>query len=141
MSPKLAILQRRMNLQMPEPAPAPESGHGLGAAIEKIISDEVTRRVDEAMAERAKQPARVRNLFNAPEPVTDYRLPATPKTAPLKGFVMNVERDGASLARALVVDGERFLLQRDGAGNLIRVVSDSLVSEVRYDGKPVPTEE
>jgi len=41
-----------------------------------------------------------------------------------------IERDGAGLARAIAVNGKRLLAQRDGAGQLIGVISDDLVSKV-----------
>lgn len=140
MSPKLQLIAKRMKLPpLGEKAPPPADGHGLGMAIESLIADEVERRVGEAMEQQRKQPAHVNRLmdqFNKPAPVSDYRqLPTTP--AP-KVMQATIERDGAGLARAIVVNGQRLLAQRDGAGQLIGVISDDLVSEVLYNGKPVP---
>ncbi|WP_160106169.1 hypothetical protein [Pseudomonas izuensis] len=138
MSPKLALIARQMERrQSLEQAPAPE-GHGLGAAIEKLIADEVERRVGEALEERAKQ-QRLDRQFNKPPMPTDYKqIPPTPRTPAPKITEATIERDGAGLTRAIVVNGQRFLAQRDGAGLLVRMVSDDLVSEVTYNGQPVP---
>lgn len=118
MSPKLAILQRRMNLQ-PEQAPVPEGGHGLGVAIEQLIADEVSRRVGEAMQQSPKV-QRLLDDFNRPKPVTDYRdLPPVQKTTPAKSMSALIHRDGAGLARWVEVNGIKFEALRDGAGVLL----------------------
>ncbi|MNJ66065.1 hypothetical protein D3C77_621100 [compost metagenome] len=48
-----------------------------------------------------------------------------------------IQRDGAGLARAIVINGVRFLMQRDAAGQLIDMVSEDLATEVIYNGQPV----
>lgn len=127
MSPKLALIARKMARQTPEQAPAPE-GHGLGAAIEKLIADEVERRVGEVM----EQEARVRDQFRAPAPVTDYRqLPQVPRAQPPKEPLnMTIHRDGGGLITwCEASDGTKIQTVRDGAGNMIamREVSESPV--------------
>ncbi|WP_095195873.1 hypothetical protein [Pseudomonas sp. Irchel 3A7] len=106
-------------------APAPE-GHGLGAAIEKIIADEVERRVAEAMQERKP----IRQMFNAPKPYTDFeQLPPVAKTRPPKNIGVQVFRDGAGLMRWLTVGDVKFEIQRDGADRIVgmRQVDESPV--------------
>lgn len=119
-SPRLQLLERKFARQNPEQAPAPV-GHGLGAAIEKLIADEVERRVSEAMERKA--PARVRDLFNAPAPYTDFKqIPPTPTTAAKTPFNVTLHRDGAGLiAWSETSDGRKFKLIRDGAGKAIRM--------------------
>jgi hypothetical protein len=124
-SPKLQILERQMLRQNPEPAPVPEDGHGLGAAIEKLIADEVERRVGDAMERKA--PSRVRNLFNAPEPYTNFnQLPPVQKTpAKPAEFETIWHRDGAGQilwSETIADDGRRFVtkVERDGTGAIIR---------------------
>lgn len=128
MSPKLAILERKMARQSSAQAPAPEGGHGLGAAIEKLIADEVERRVGEAVEQRPSP--RVRRLFNAPAPVSDYReLPPVAKTAPKKSLNMLIHRDAAGQILWAEMDGMKVELVRDGAGRAIamREITESPV--------------
>lgn len=69
-----------------------------------------------------KPPARVRQLFNAPEPVTDYRdLAPVPRTpAPKKPLNMLIHRDGADkILWCEMSDGAKFELIRDRAGKTI----------------------
>ncbi|POA78010.1 hypothetical protein [Pseudomonas sp. DP16D-R1] len=118
MSPKLAILQRRMNFQ-PEQAPVPEGGHGLGVAIEQLIADEVSRRVGEAMQQSPKV-QRLLDDFNRPKLVTDFKqLPPVQKTAPAKNMSALIHRDGAGLARWIEVNGVKFEAMRDATGSLL----------------------
>lgn len=130
-SPTLRLLERKM-LRRQTPAPAPEGGHGLGAAIEQLIAEEVERRVGEAMDERAKQPPHVRDLFRAPAPVTDYRdLPPVPRAQPPKEPLnMIIHRDGAGLITWCEMnDGTKVEMVRDGAGEAIalREITESPV--------------
>lgn len=129
-SPTLRLLERKM-LRRQTPAPAPEGGHGLGAAIEKLISDEIERRVGEAMDERAKQPQHVRDLFRAPEPYTDYRqLPPVPRAQHKKPLNMLIHRDAAGLVLWCEMDdGTKVEMVRDGAGEAIamREITESPV--------------
>lgn len=138
MNSKLRLLQRKMDRQQ---APAPVESHGIGAAIENLIADEVERRVGEAMEH--KPPPQVQQLLDQqfrPQPTyTDYRqIPAPPRAATPKAMQGTVQRDGAGVARAMVINGQRFLLQRDAAGQLVGFVDEKQASEVRYDGQPVP---
>ncbi len=130
-SAKLESIARRLRL------PDAPLSDDLTAAIERLVND----RVDAALEER-KRPPHVQRLmddFNRPKPVTDYRdLPPVQTTPAPKVMEATIERDGAGLARAMVVNGQRFIAQRDGAGQLVRIVSEDLVSEVTYNGLPVP---
>lgn len=140
MSPKLALIARRMNLSTPaEKEQAPDTG--IGAAIESMIQQAVEEKVAAAQSSHVKR--LLDQQFNKPVPVTDYReLPPVQKTpAPKKGLQATIQRDGAGLARAVVINGQRFLVQRDSTGQILGMVSEDLVSEVRYDGKPVPPAE
>lgn len=125
MSPKLALIARQFARSNPEKKPEPEA-HGLGAAIEKLIADEVERRVGEVMTERTKEPAHVRRLmddFNRPAPVTDYRqLPAVPHKQPMKAMDITFQRD--ELRRIAVVDmgSMQFRVQRGALGEIVRMV-------------------
>ncbi|KZN16201.1 MULTISPECIES: hypothetical protein [Pseudomonas] len=58
--------------------------------------------------------------FEAPAPVQ-----TTPVQKP-KPMQATIERDGAGLIRAMVVNGQRFLAQRDGAGKLIGIASEGV---------------
>lgn len=120
-SPRLKILERQMLRKTPEQAPAPEGGHGLGAAIEKLIADEVERRVGEAV--ERKPPPRVRDLFKAPAPVSDYRqLPPVQRAVAPKAMDITFQRD--ELRRIAVVDmGDmQFRVQRGAHGEIVRLV-------------------
>lgn len=142
-SAKLKILQRQLNISPGEKPPVkPDHGHGLGIAIEKLIEDMVQERVKEALEKQpVKQPAHVQRLmqsFNAPAP----SLPPVPAPrTPVPVIGATIQRDGAGLARAIVINGQRFLAQRDAAGLLIGVVAESQASETLYNGrmgKPAP---
>lgn len=125
MNPKLAILNRRLNLT-PDKAPAPES-HGLGIAIEQLIADEVGRRVDEAV----KQSPRAQRLlddFNKHKPVTDYRqLPPVARTPAPKAMEIQFMRD--QLGRICMIDmGDvQFRVQRNPDGQIVRMVPADIV--------------
>lgn len=135
-SPKLRILERQLNIQrQPEKTPVP-TDHGLGFAIEKLIEDAVQERVQEALQQQqVKQSPHTRRLmesFNAPA-----SPPPTPRPRAPIPLDAQIERDGAGKARAININGQRFLAQRDAAGLLVRVVSADQAAEVRYDGRPV----
>ncbi|MBK5401319.1 hypothetical protein JFU47_32095 [Pseudomonas sp. TH39(2020)] len=140
MSPKLQLLERKFNRQNPE-APAPE-GHGLGVAIESLIADEVERRVGEAV--ERKPPPRVRDLFNAPAPYTDFKqIPPTPrhKTPPPFESVVS-QRDAFGriakmTTKPLQGDGPTFetaVMQRDENGRIVRAVTS--VVDTALPGTP-----
>ncbi|MHA6232728.1 hypothetical protein [Pseudomonas fluorescens group sp. PF-69] len=121
MNPKLAILQRRMNLQ-PEQAPVPESGHGLGVAIEQLIADEVSRRVGEAMQQSPKV-QRLLDDFNRPKPTTDFKqLPPVARTPAPKAMELQFQRD--ELGRVAMVDAGfmQWRVQRNEVGQIVRMV-------------------
>jgi hypothetical protein len=63
--------------------------------------------------------------FNAPALTDPKQLPPVQKTVP-KPMQATIERDGAGLVRAMVVNGRRFLAQRDGAGKLIGIASEGV---------------
>lgn len=113
-----------MARRTPEQAPAPETSD-LGAAIEALIQ----QRVDEALAKEREQhpPPRVRNLFNAPEPYTDFKqIPATQRPAAKPTEYETIwHRDGAGRVlwcETIDSNGKRFVtkVERDGAGAIIR---------------------
>ncbi|MCE6980746.1 hypothetical protein EI534_25905 [Pseudomonas frederiksbergensis] len=121
MSPKLALIARRMQRQTPEQAPAPASDD-LAAAIERLVQE----RVDQAMEQQpVKPPPHVRRLmdeFNRPAPITDYRdLAPAPRTpAPKKPLNMLIHRDGADkILWCEMSDGTKVELIRDRAGKTI----------------------
>ncbi|SDO20179.1 hypothetical protein SAMN04489798_2308 [Pseudomonas arsenicoxydans] len=119
MNPRLQLLQRRMERQNPEQPQAPE-GHGLGAAIEKLIADEVERRVGEAV-ERSPKVDRLMQGLNKPKPVSDYRqLDPVPKpVAPAKNRDIKFFRDGAGQVQWAQIGDVKLQVQRDGAGVVI----------------------
>lgn len=130
-SPKLRLIQRQMERRTPERIVAPETG-SLGAQIEALIANEVASRVTEAV-ERTPPP-RVRDLFRAPEPVTDYRdLPPTPHARSKTPMSMKVFRDGADKIVWVDMNGPagpvKYKIIRDGAGLMIGAeeISDSPV--------------
>jgi hypothetical protein len=138
MSSKLNLIARMAARQTPEKIPAPETG--LGAQIEALVADAVQQQVADALEQ---QPVRVQRLLDrqfkpSSMPTSFEQLPVVPTTPAPKIMQATIERDGAGLARAIVVNGQRLLAQRDGAGNLVGVISDDVVSEVNYNGKPVP---
>ena len=128
MNPKLAILQRRLNISMPEKAPVPDTG--LGAQIEALVTDAVQQQVADAL-ERSPKVDRLIQGFNKPKPMpTDYReLPAVPKTAPAKNMSAQIMRDGAGLARWIQIGNLKFEALRDATGMLVgmRQVDESPV--------------
>ncbi|WP_191830884.1 hypothetical protein [Pseudomonas fluorescens] len=125
MSPKLKLLQRSVLRQTPEQAPAPEAP-GVGAAIERMIADEVERRVGEAV--ERKPPAQVQRVidqFDAPKPVTDYRqLPPTPRAPAPKAMETQFMRDALGRVNKISVGNLHFYVQRNELGQVVRMVPD-----------------
>lgn len=121
MSPKLALIARKMARQTPSQAPAPEGGHGLGAAIEQLIADEVERRVGEA-EERAKQQRQLDRQFNKPAPRTFEQIPPTPRTQPPKAMDVTFQRDELRRIAVVNMDGEQWRVQRGAHGEIVRMV-------------------
>lgn len=133
MNARMQLIARQLEREQ-APAPAPEASSGIGGAIEAMISQAVEERVAAALAEQRRQLE-----FNKPKPVTDYRdLPPIPRTRAPKAMQATIQRDGAGVARAMVINGQRFLLQRDAAGQLVGFVDEKQASEVSYNGQPVP---
>lgn len=117
MSPKLAVLHRRLNLT-PEKAPVPDTG--LGAQIEALVADAVQAQVADALERQSPKVDRLIQGFNKPKPVTDYRqLPHVQKTAPARNMTALVHRDAAGVTRWIEVNGVKFEAMRDGAGVLL----------------------
>lgn len=135
MNSKLTLIARQVERRELQQAPTPEVTSGVGGAIEQLIADEVERRVAQALAAQKQMLA-----DQQPKPrFDDFRqIPPTPKAATPKAMQGTVQRDGAGVARAMVINGQRFLLQRDAAGQLVGFVDEKQASEVRYDGQPVP---
>ncbi|MCO1621323.1 hypothetical protein [Pseudomonas putida] len=134
MTPRLQLIARQMERREQQQAPAPMPS-GIGGAIEAMIEQAVEERVAAALAEQRRQIEASR-----PQPTyTDYRqLPPVPKTATPKAIEATIQRDGAGVARAVVINGVRYLALRDAAGQLVRMVSEDQASEVSYNGQPVP---
>lgn len=129
MNAKLSLLQRRMDRQSLEQAPAPASDD-LAAAIERLIE----QRVDQAMEQRpVKTPAhlqRIRDQFDAPKPYTDFKqLPPVAKAPAPKAMEMRLHRDGAGVVRWMEINGVKIEALRDRAGVLLgaRQVDESPV--------------
>jgi hypothetical protein len=121
-SPTLKLLERKMlRRQTPEQAPAPEDGLGLGFAIEKFISDEVSRRVGEA-EERARQQHLLDRQFNKPVLRTFEQLPPVPRTQPPKAMEFTFQRDELRRIAVISVDGEQWRVQRGAHGEIVRMV-------------------
>lgn len=139
MSTKMQRILRGIQRREVASAPAPvEASGGVGNAIEQMIAAEVERRVGEALAEQRRQLE-----LTMPKPTyTDYRqLPPVPQTRAPKALEATIQRDGAGLARSVTVNGVRYLAQRDAAGQLVRMVSEDVASEVTYNGlPPVPAD-
>ncbi|KJK09308.1 hypothetical protein UB47_01845 [Pseudomonas sp. 5] len=129
----MQLIAKQMERREQAQAPAPDTG--VGAAIENMIADEVERRVSGALAEQRRQLEASR-----PKPTySDFKqIPPPPRTPTPKAMSAQIQRDGAGLARAIVINGVRFLAQRDAAGQLIGMVSEDQASEVSYNGAPVP---
>ncbi|CAO3303389.1 MULTISPECIES: hypothetical protein [unclassified Pseudomonas] len=134
MNAKLSLIAKQVERQQAK-APAPVETSGVGGAIENLIADEVERRVAQALAAQKQMLA-----DQQPKPrFDDFRqIPPTPKAVTPKPMQGVVQRDGSGLPRAMVINGQRFLLQRDAAGQLVGFVDEKQASEVRYDGQSVP---
>lgn len=134
MSPKMQLIQRRLDRRQ-EQIPAPDVSGGIGQAIEELIANEVSQRVGEAVKEKSNR--HLDKLFNKPErPVTDFKqLPAAATTPAPKVRQVTIERDGAGMSRAMVINGQRFLLQRDGAFNLIGMVAEGEPTALNVNDK------
>lgn len=118
MNAKLAILQRQMDRRAPEPVP---ESHGLGAAIESLIADEVARRVGEAVDRQP--PARVRELFKAPDPVTDFKqIPPVPKAPTRTMGEIQFGRDELGRIAQVSLGAMQFYVQRNELGQVMRMV-------------------
>ncbi|MDM9599231.1 hypothetical protein QTN23_06985 [Pseudomonas shirazica] len=137
MNSKLSLIAKQVSRREQAMAPAPDmpSG-GLGNAIEQMIEQAVEERVNAALQEQRRQ----LEASRPPAPTfTDYRqLPPVAKTTAPKTIEATIQRDGAGLARSVTINGVRYLAQRDAAGQLVRMVSEDKVSEVSYNGLPVP---
>gem|GEM_PF-3572616 len=135
MTPKMQLMARQLSRreQAAAPAPTPVEHHGIGGAIEAMIEQAVNERLEAALAEQKR-------MLEAQQPkptYTDYRqLPPVPQTRAPKAMQGTVQRDGAGVARAMVINGKRLLLQRDAAGQLVGFVDEEGVAEVNYNGLP-----
>lgn len=134
MTPKMQLMARQLS-RREQQAPAPVESHDVGSAIENMIEQAVEERVQAALQEQRRQLE-----ISRPQPIyTSFeQIPATPKTRAPKAIEATIQRDGAGLARSVTINGVRYLAQRDAAGQLVRMVSEDQVSEVRYDGQSVP---
>ena len=125
MSAKLKLLERQM-VRRQERIPAPEMG-SLGAQIDAMVQEEIARKVGEAVEKQP--PPRVRELFRAPEPYTDYRqIPAPlPVQKPFGPMTMTVTRRdelGGIQTLEMTTEGSDQLticevVQRDGYGRIM----------------------
>ncbi|MEZ1837565.1 hypothetical protein QVM62_06850 [Pseudomonas putida] len=137
MNPKLSLIARQVDRREQQaPAPNMPSG-GIGGAIEAMIEQAVNERVEAALAEQRRQLEASRPP--APRYTSFEQIPPVPKARAPKAMQGTVQRDGAGVARAMVINGQRFLLQRDAAGQLIGFVHEDGQSEVTYSGLSVPT--
>ncbi|WP_129932330.1 MULTISPECIES: hypothetical protein [unclassified Pseudomonas] len=135
MTPRLQLIARQMDRREQQQAPAPEVPSGIGGAIEAMIEQAVEERVTQALAAQKQMLAE-----QQPKPrFDDFRqIPPVQSTRAPKAMQGTVQRDGAGVARAMVINGQRFLLQRDAAGQLVGFVDEQQASEVSYNGQPVP---
>lgn len=140
MSTKLALIARRINLQNPEKIPVAPASDDLAAAIERLVQERVEA---ELARQPVKQPAHVQQLldrqFNKPSMPTDYReLPPVQKTPAPKAMEVQFQRD--ELGRIALVDmgTVQWRVQRNEVGQIVRMVPSDMVSEVTYNGLPVP---
>lgn len=122
MNSKLQLLQRKMDRQQ---APAPVESHGVGAAIEQMIADEVERRVGEAVEH--KPPAQVQRLLDQqfrPQPsYTSFeQLPPVPHTRAPRAAECQLYRDELRRVSRITVGNLEFFVQRDAFGQAVRVV-------------------
>ncbi|POG00124.1 hypothetical protein [Pseudomonas putida] len=136
MTPKMQLMARQLSRRERQQAPAPEVPSGVGSAIEAMIEQAVQERVAQALAEQRRQIEASRPP--APRYSSFEQLPPVPQTRAPKAIEATIQRDGAGLARSVTVNGVRYLAQRDAAGQLIRMVSEDMASEVNYNGLPVP---
>ncbi|MFG0527364.1 hypothetical protein [Pseudomonas sp. yb_5] len=135
MTPRLQLIARQMERREQQQAPAPVETSGLGAALEHVINEAVEQRVAAALQEQRRQ---LELTMPKPQYTSFEQIPPVPQTRAPKAMQATIQRDGAGVARAMVVNGVRYLAQRDAAGQLIGVVSEDKASEVRYDDLPVP---
>lgn len=135
MNANLSLIARQVERREQAKAPAPVETSGVGSAIESLIANEVERRVAQALAAQKQMLAE-----QQPKPrFDDFRqIPPVQSARAPKAMQGAVQRDGAGVARAMVINGQRFLLQRDAAGQLVGFVDEKQASEVSYNGQPVP---
>ncbi|MGR6454785.1 hypothetical protein ACU5P1_23550 [Pseudomonas plecoglossicida] len=126
MNAKMRLIAKRMDRQAP--APVPVEDRGVGAAIERLITDEVERRVDEAV--QKQPPARVQQVldgFNEPKPVTDYReLPPIPRTRAPKASEISFDRDEFGRLSAAHCGNFTLYCQRNELGQVVRMVPSDI---------------
>ncbi|MCP1519366.1 hypothetical protein J2Y74_003676 [Pseudomonas migulae] len=127
-SPKLQLLQRKMDRQ--ERIPAPDTSGGIGAAIEELIANEVSQRVGEAVKEKSNR--HLDMLFKPPAlRYTDYRQIPPVQKAPPPPVNFRLYRDGADqLVWAESSRGHKYKIVRDAAGLMIGI------EEMRDDELP-----
>ncbi|ABE43258.1 hypothetical protein [Polaromonas sp. JS666] len=123
----IQILERRLVAKQARPSPDGLTD-GLAGALRKEIAKVVEAEVAKALtghqaALRAAQPLRP---VHSPSPDLERRLRALERRAapPLKAPEVSIQRDGAGLARAIVINGQRLLIQRDASGLMTRWVPD-----------------
>ncbi|VVO87962.1 hypothetical protein PS903_02128 [Pseudomonas fluorescens] len=126
MSPKLAILERRMKLQASEKIPAPATGD-LAATLEALIAE----RVDAALERQpVKPPARVQRItdqFDAPKPYTSFdQIPATPKAPAPKAREMHFQRDELGRINRVNVGNMQWVVQRNELGDIVRLTPSDI---------------
>ncbi|MFG0325037.1 hypothetical protein ACF8EF_22300 [Pseudomonas sp. zjy_15] len=133
-TPRLQLIAKQVERREQQQAPAPEVPSGIGGAIEAVIEQAVEERVQAALAEQRRQLE-----ISRPQPTyTSFeQIPPIPQTRAPKAMQGTVQRDGTGVARAMVINGQRFLLQRDAAGQLVGFVDEKQASEVSYNGLPV----
>lgn len=135
MNSRLSLIAKQVERREQQQAQAPVETSGIGGAIEAVIERMVEERVAQALAAQKQMLAE-----QQPKPrFDDFRqIPPTPRTVTPKPMQATIQRDGAGVARALVINGQRLLLQRDAAGQLVGFVDEKQASEVRYDDQSVP---
>jgi hypothetical protein len=106
-SPRLLILERKLARQVPEKAPAPEGGRGLGEALEQMIDQTVQERVSGALEQQRKQLVRQPPM---PMPVSP---PARKRPEWIESQVTRRDAFGRILWIDTVVEGSDEILRTE----------------------------
>lgn len=142
----LRIIERQIFAQRAreaEKAKANGMAEGLAVALQAEIDKTVKAAVETALAgqqkallaSRAMQPVHAPDLQRRLEAL-ERRLQATATLPEIHRI--QIERDGAGLARVITIGtGQRLLVQRGAGGAIVAMVPADSNAPVTYNGRPV----